>query len=145
GAAGVRGDASDQCVSGLADKRDVDHPTITNAEESGRQTAGERRDLPGFAINAPDPAFQVLGDVERTIGTDGAALGTSQAARQQGGGRRRGRWPGGPSRRRDHGDQGRSQQYHAGLDFGCELVLHFLPFVTAFSGLRLSIWLVSFA
>src|SRR5213079_2210798 len=48
GAAGVQGDGSDQCVSGLADERDVDYPTITNAEESGWQTAGERRDLPGF-------------------------------------------------------------------------------------------------
>ena len=78
GAAGVRADASDQCVGGLADERDVDHPTITNAEESGRQTAGERRDLPGFGVNAPDPAGYAFGDVERTIGADGAALAPSR-------------------------------------------------------------------
>ncbi len=33
-------DDSDQCVGGLADERDVDHPTITNAEiEGGRPLA----------------------------------------------------------------------------------------------------------
>src|SRR5439155_25444009 len=46
-----------------------------------------------------------------------------------------GLWPGGRSRRRDHGDQGRSQQHHAGLDFesgDCHLsfvlVFHFSAF-----------------
>ena len=47
-----------------------------------------------------------------------------------------GLWPSGRSRRRDQGDQGRSQQHHAGLDFesgdcrlSFDLVFHFSAFL----------------
>ena len=68
-----RADESDQYVRGLVDERDVDRPT--DADDRFRQTAGERRDLPGLRIDARDPAGRAFGDVQRTIGADGAARG----------------------------------------------------------------------
>ena len=78
-AADVRADEGDQCVRDVVDERDVDRPTDdrpTDADDRWRQTAGERRDFPGLRIDARDPAGSAFGDVQRTIGADGAALGT---------------------------------------------------------------------
>ena len=78
-AADVRADEGDQCVRDVVDERDVDRPTDdrpTDADDRGRQTAGERRDIPGLRIDARDPAGSAFGNVQRTIGADGAALGT---------------------------------------------------------------------
>src|SRR6266540_7425507 len=72
-AADVRTDESDQYVRGLADERDVDRPT--DADDRLRQTAGERRDLPGLRIDARDPAGCAFGDVQRTTGANGTARG----------------------------------------------------------------------
>jgi hypothetical protein len=50
-AADVRADESDQCVRDVVDERDVDRPTdaeTTDADDRRRQTAGERRFLPGL-------------------------------------------------------------------------------------------------
>ena len=75
----VRADQGDQYVRGLADERDVDRPTNADGLDRFRQTAGERRDLSGLRIDARDPASCTFGDVQRTIGADGAAYGTLQA------------------------------------------------------------------
>ena len=85
-AADVRADQGDQRVGGVANKGHVHRPAETDIGDLLRQTAGERRDLPGFGVNARDPAGCGFGDVERTIGADGAARAALQAGRQQGGG-----------------------------------------------------------
>ena len=77
-AADVRADEGDQYVRDVVDERDVDRPTDADVDRC-RQTAGERRFLPGLRIDARDPAGSAFGDVQRTIGADGAAHGTLQA------------------------------------------------------------------
>ena len=76
GAADVGADQGDQCVRGLTDERDVDRPADTH--DRRRQTAGERRDVPGLGIDARDSAGRAFGDVQRAIGADGAARATLQ-------------------------------------------------------------------
>ena len=116
-AADVRADEGDQRVRDVVDERDVNRPTDerpTNADDGRRQTADERRDFPGQRIDARDPAGYALGDVKRTIGADGAALGTLQARIQS----RNQQCGGGPLAwslgarhgRRDHRDHRRGQQ-----------------------------------
>ena len=78
-AADVRANEGDQCVRNVVDERDVDRPTdaqTTDGEDRCRQTAGERRFLPGLRIDSRDPAGSAFGDLQRTIGADGAAHGT---------------------------------------------------------------------
>ena len=107
-AAHVRGDKGNQRVRSLTDERDVHRPA--DADDTGRQTAGKRRDLPGYWIDAQDPASRGFGDVQRTTRADGAARATRKARDQQHGsgppdlcrGPRRGR--------RVHRDQERGQQ-----------------------------------
>src|SRR5207244_912207 len=80
----LRADEGDQCVRDVVDERDVDRPT--DADDRGRQTASERRFLSSLWIDARDPAGSAFGDVQRTIGADGAARGTLQARDQPSGG-----------------------------------------------------------
>src|SRR5207244_8998389 len=58
----------------------------TDADDRWRQTASERRFLPGLRIDARDLADSAFGDVQRTIWADGAAHGTLQARNQLSGG-----------------------------------------------------------
>ena len=79
-AADVRADEGDQCVRSLADERDVHRPAEADAGDHRlRQTAGERRDLPGLRIDARDLAGCAFGDIQRPTGADGAARATLQA------------------------------------------------------------------
>ena len=78
-AADVRVDEGDQHIRGLADERDVDRPTDADRRDRLRQTASEGCELPGLRIDARDPTGCAFGDVQRTVGTDGASRGTLQA------------------------------------------------------------------
>ena len=78
-AADVRADESDQYVRNVVDECDVDRTTDADCWDRSRQAAGERCFLPGLRIDARDPTDCAFGDVQRTIGTDGAARGTLQA------------------------------------------------------------------
>jgi hypothetical protein len=84
-AADVGADEGDQCISDVVDERDVDRPTDerpTDANDGRRQATGERCRLASLRIDARDPAGYAFRDVKRTIGADGAALGTLHSAIQ---------------------------------------------------------------
>src|SRR5581483_3103000 len=81
-AADVRANEGDQCVRDVIDKRDIDRTTderLTDADNCGRQTAGERRDFPSLRIDSRDSAGNAFGNVQSTVRADGAALGTLRA------------------------------------------------------------------
>src|SRR5436305_8278225 len=63
-------DERDQRVRGIADERDVHRPP--KWDDPRGQAARERRDRPGLRIDARDLAACGLGNVQRTVGPDGA-------------------------------------------------------------------------